>query len=133
MIPSFLALSALVLVTTATGARAQDAAGDPAAGHRKAAMCIGCHGIPHYRASFPEVYQVPMISGQGAKYITSALGAYRSGDRRHPTMRAIAVSLTDQDIADLAAYYGGQSVQAPAAAAAAPAPSSQVEIGRAHV
>lgn len=125
MIPSFLAVSALALVMMSPGARAQDGAGDPAAGQRKAAMCIGCHGIPNYRASFPEVHQVPMISGQGARYIGAALNAYRSGERRHPTMRGIAGSLSDQDIADLSAYYASHAPAA-AAAAAAPAPNPQV-------
>ena len=71
-----------------------------------AAMCIGCHGIPEYKASFPSVYRVPKIAGQSAKYIENALNAYKKGERSHPTMRGIAGSLTDQDIADLAAYYG---------------------------
>ncbi len=68
-------------------------------------MCIGCHGIPGYQASFPEVYKVPMISGQSAKYIVAALSGYKKGDRKHPTMRAIAGSLSEQDMADMAAYY----------------------------
>jgi cytochrome c553 len=79
--------------------------GDAAKGAGKAAMCIGCHGIVGYQATFPEVYKVPMISGQGGKYIVSALQAYAKGDRKHPTMRSIAGSLTDQDMADLAAFY----------------------------
>lgn len=87
-------------------AAAQEIKGDAKAAEGKIAMCIGCHGIPGYRASYPEVYSVPMIHGQSAKYIENALAAYRSGDRNHPTMKAIAGSLTDQDIADLAAYYG---------------------------
>jgi cytochrome c553 len=53
-------------------------------------MCIGCHGIKGYQASFPEIYKVPMISGQGAKYIVAALAAYQKGERKHPTMRGIA-------------------------------------------
>ena len=126
MIPSFLAVSALALVMMSPGARAQDGAGDPAAGQRKAAMCIGCHGIPNYRASFPEVHQVPMISGQGARYIAAALNGYRSGERRHPTMRGVAGSLTDQDIADLSVYYASHPPAASTAAAAAAAPSEQV-------
>jgi cytochrome c553 len=69
------------------------------------AMCIGCHGIPGYQASFPEVHKVPMISGQSAKYIAAALTAYQKGERKHPTMRSIAASLTEKDIAELAAYY----------------------------
>jgi cytochrome c553 len=69
-------------------------------------MCIGCHEIPGYKASFPTVYSVPKLYGQSAKYIENALIAYRKGDRSHPTMRSIAGSLSDQDISSLAAYYG---------------------------
>ena len=71
----------------------------------KVAMCMGCHNIRGYQASFPEVHKVPMIAGQSAKYIAAALNAYKNGDRKHPTMRGIAVSLTDQDIATISAYY----------------------------
>ena len=98
----------LTLVGGVSTAQAQEIKGDAAAGKTKAAMCIGCHGIPGYRASFPEVYQVPMISGQTAGYIVSSLNAYQKGDRKHPTMRGIAGSLSDQDINDLAAFYGSQ-------------------------
>ncbi len=112
-------------------AHAQDVKpGDKVAGEKKAAMCIGCHGIPEYRASFPEIYKVPMIAGQNAKYIVSALGAYKKGDRRHPTMRAVATTLTDQDMADLAAFYetetAGSTSGSAAVAAAMPAPSAAV-------
>jgi cytochrome c553 len=94
------------LVAAVTGTvHAQDVKGDAAAGAGKVAMCIGCHGIKGYQASFPEVYKVPMISSQGAGYIAAALTGYKKGDRKHPTMRAIAESLSDQDIADVAAYY----------------------------
>ncbi len=78
----------------------------------KVAMCIGCHGIKGYQASFPEVYRVPMISGQNARYIAAALTAYRQGDRRHPTMRGISASLSDQDINDIAAYYASSGADA---------------------
>jgi len=100
----------LALATFASAAQAQDAA----AGEKKAAMCIGCHGIPGYQASFPEVHKVPMISGQGAKYIANSLAAYKKGERKHPTMRGVATTLTDKDMADLAAYYekhGASSVK----------------------
>lgn len=90
---------------TATIAFAQDVKGDAKAAEQKIAMCIGCHGIKGYQASFPEVYKVPMISGQNAKYIVAALNAYKKGERKHPTMRGIAESLTEQDMADVAAYY----------------------------
>ena len=94
-----------VASVTAISAHAQEIKGDAKAAEQKIAMCIGCHGIKGYQASFPEVYRVPMISGQNAKYIASALNAYKKGDRKHPTMRGIADSLSDQDIADVAAYY----------------------------
>ena len=90
--------------------------GDIKAGERKIAMCIGCHGIAGYQASFPEIYKVPKISGQGSKYIVSALNAYAKGDRKHPTMRAIAQSMTEQDMLDLGAYYEVHGVVAGAPA-----------------
>lgn len=94
---------AAALVALVPAAQAQE--GKAEAGQGKAAMCIGCHGIPGYQASFPEVHKVPMIAGQNAKFIVSALTAYKKGERRHPTMRGIAESLSDQDMADLAAFY----------------------------
>jgi cytochrome c553 len=78
----------------------------------KIAMCIGCHGIKGYQASFPEVHKVPMISGQTARYIAAALAAYKSGDRKHPTMRAIADSLTEQDVKDISEFYASQAQKA---------------------
>ncbi len=79
--------------------------GDAAAGKGKTAMCAGCHGIPGFRTAYPETYHVPKLGGQNAGYIVSALKAYKVGDRSHPTMKAIAASLSEQDMADLAAYY----------------------------
>jgi cytochrome c553 len=99
-------LSALVVACATTfSAHAQEVKGDVKAGEKKIAMCIGCHGIQGYQASFPEIHKVPMISGQGAKYIVSSLNAYKNGERKHPTMRGIADNLSDQDMADLGAYY----------------------------
>ena len=86
-------------------ATAQASAGDPAAGARKTQMCAGCHGIEGWRTAFPEVYKVPKIAGQHEAYIVKALQAYKSGERSHPSMRAISASLSDKDMADLAAYY----------------------------
>ena len=98
-------LFALAVASVTALSHAQEAKGNVDAGKQKIAMCIGCHGIVGYQASFPEVHKVPMISGQSGRYIVSALDAYRKGDRKHPTMRGVADSLTDQDIADVAAYY----------------------------
>jgi cytochrome c553 len=118
----------IALVATLAGlpsAWAQDAK----AGEKKIAMCIGCHGIPGYQASFPEIHKVPMIAGQNAKYIVSALTAYKKGDRKHPTMRGIAASLSDQDMADIAAFYEqqGKDGEAPAQLAGEP-PAAAAEL-----
>jgi cytochrome c553 len=112
---TLISLSTLLgLLALAPAARSQDVKADPAAGEKKAAMCIGCHGIPGYQASFPEVHKVPMIAGQDASYIVSSLQGYAKGDRKHPTMRAIAGSLSSQDMADLAAFYQQQAKGVPA-------------------
>jgi cytochrome c553 len=111
-----LSLIALVVAVAFTfTAHAQEIKGNAKDGANKNAMCIGCHGIVGYQASFPEIHKVPMISGQGAPYIVAALTAYKKGERKHPTMRGIAESLTDQDMADLAAYYATSGVVAGAA------------------
>ncbi len=96
----------LVLAGVANVAAAADIVANAKAA--KVDQCIGCHGIPGYKATFPEVFPVPMIGGQSAKYIESALNAYKKGDRKHPTMQGIAKSMSDQDIANVAAYYSQQ-------------------------
>lgn len=108
----FLPVVVSSLVGAASIAHAQTITPSAAEGEKKAAMCIGCHGIPGYQASFPEVHKVPMIGGQSAKYLTAALNEYQKGDRKHPTMKAIAGSLTEQDVADLSAFYEKQNVAA---------------------
>ena len=119
----------LLISLLALGTSVQATAQDAKAGEKKAAMCIGCHGIPDYKASFPEIYRVPMIAGQGAKYIVSALTGYKKGDRKHPSMRAIATSLSDQDMADLAAFYSTQAKAEPAPAApTSEAPAAVAEL-----
>jgi len=101
-------VSALILALAAlSGTATAQVTGTAAAGLEKNRMCIGCHGLAGWRTAFPEVYSVPMIYGQHPQYIVKALNEYKSGERSHPSMRAIAGSLTDQDMADLAAYYGG--------------------------
>jgi cytochrome c553 len=99
-----ISLALLLLCALSLPAYAQTGNAEAAKG--KNSWCIGCHGIPMYKTAFPEVYSVPKIAGQSPEYIAKALQAYRAGDRSHPTMRGIARHLTDQDIADLAAYYG---------------------------
>lgn len=86
-------------------------AGDAAKGRDKTQMCQGCHGIDGWRTAYPEVYSVPRIGSQHEAYLVRALQGYKSGERSHPSMRAIAASLSDQDIADLAAYYAQTGVR----------------------
>ncbi len=124
----FTTIFAATVAFVTFSSQAQEIKGDAKAGESKNAMCIGCHGITGYKASFPEVYQVPMISGQSAKYISTALHAYQKGDRKHPSMRGIAESLNDQDIADLSAYYSTSGVVAGADSAAKPAKVASAEV-----
>jgi len=95
-------LAALPLVAAAQDKKAAAAADAPVS------MCIGCHAIPGYQASFPQVYRVPKIGGQSQQYLEAALKDYRQGNRNHPTMVGIAKGLTDEQIAAVAAYYAAR-------------------------
>ena len=119
LLPTLLALAGWSFV-----AQAQTAAPAGPEIESKVANCIGCHGIKGYQASFPEIHKVPMIAGQSAKYIVAALNAYKKGERKHPTMRGVAGSMTEQDMADVAAYYEqlGKTATPLPAQPAAPAP-----------
>jgi len=66
--------------------------------------CLGCHGIVSYNNIYPS-YKVPMLGNQHKDYLVAALKAYRSGERAHPTMRAHAANLSDQDISKIADYF----------------------------
>ena len=99
--------AALVVLGSAGLALAQAPKGDAQVAKKKIAICEGCHGIPGYRTAYPSVYQVPMLGGQQPGYLVKALQAYKSGERNHPSMRCVAAGLSEQDMADLAAYYAG--------------------------
>ncbi len=107
-----LAAVIVALVAPVAAAQTTASAGDPAKGAQKVSMCQGCHGILGWRTAFPEVYRVPKIAGQHPAYIIAALKEYRSGNRGHPSMKAIAASLSDADMADIAAYYAHAPLQA---------------------
>lgn len=80
------------------------AAGDPAAGEGKVTACAACHGIDG-KATAP-IY--PNLAGQNAPYLENALKAYRAGERgggMSMMMTPQAQALSDEDIADIAAYY----------------------------
>ena len=83
------------------------AASDAEGVRSKTSMCEGCHGIEGYRTAYPVAYNVPKLGGQHAAYLAKALRDYKSGERNHPTMKAIAATLSDKDIEELAAFYAG--------------------------
>ncbi|MDN5939495.1 MAG: c-type cytochrome [Salinisphaera sp.] len=95
------AIGAVLVLCLALPAWAQK--GDPEAGRVKAATCMGCHGIKDYSMVYP-TYHVPKLGGQHAAYISAALKAYAKGNRDFATMHAQAASLSEQDIADIAAF-----------------------------
>lgn len=103
-------LLALGLVISVGGAMTAQADGSVASGKVRAYTCQGCHGIPNYKNAFPS-YSVPKLGGQNVTYLQNALQAYASGERSHPTMHSQAVSLTDEDRANLAAYFHGEKTQ----------------------
>jgi cytochrome c553 len=104
-----------------------DLEGDPARGAALALTCQGCHAIEGYRNAYPS-YHVPRLGGQNADYIEVALLGYRRGSRDHATMQAQARTLSDQDIADVAAYFASLEGAPQTGKSAASAP--QVEAGR---
>ena len=108
---SLIVALAAALAAGSAAAQGGAPAGDAAKGREKVQMCQGCHGIDGWRTAFPEVYRVPKIAGQHPAYLVAALKAYKSGDRKHPSMVAIAASLSDQDMANLAAYYAQSGLQ----------------------
>jgi cytochrome c553 len=80
--------------------------GDPHRGKLNSYTCLGCHGIDDYKNAYP-MYSVPKLEGQNPEYLAAALHGYRDGDRSHITMHDQAETLSDQDIADIAAYFAG--------------------------
>jgi cytochrome c553 len=98
---------ALLAGLVAAQSSAVTAEGNVEAGRKAAETCIGCHGVEGYFNVYPS-YHVPKIGGQQAGYIAAALKAYRSGERKHKTMQANANNLTDEVIADIAAYFAAQ-------------------------
>ena len=107
----FTLLTALAMAATQAAAQNAAPAGDPQKGSQKVQMCQGCHGIVGWRTAYPVIYRVPKIAGQHPAYIVTALKDYRGGQRSHPSMDAIAASLSDQDMADIAAYYAQTPLQ----------------------
>jgi len=101
------ALACASLASTTVPAQDQPLQGDAKHGKAISYTCLGCHGIEGYKNAYP-MYSVPKLEGQHPEYLAAALQEYRSGDRAHLTMHAQASTLSDQDIADIAAYFAGK-------------------------
>lgn len=100
-------LSMALTLGTATIATMAAGEGDAIAGREAAETCMGCHAVDGYYNVYPS-YKVPKIGGQSAQYIEVALKAYRDGSRSHGTMHANAANLSDEAIANIAAYVASQ-------------------------
>ena len=98
------AKSRIAAATLALFSLAAQADGDIARGAKLAYTCLGCHGIENYKNAYPK-YSVPKLGGQNQAYIVAALAEYKAGARWHPTMRGYATELSNQDRADLAAWF----------------------------
>jgi cytochrome c553 len=83
-------------------------AGDATAGQEKASTCVACHGLDGNSTDPAN----PKIAGQNARYIERHVKLIKSGTREAATMLEFAQPLSDQDIADIAAYYATQKVRA---------------------
>jgi len=107
--PAAFGLTAAALLIVLLAPAQARAEGDPERGRKLAYTCHGCHGIENYKNAYPN-YSVPKLGGQHAAYLIAALNEYDAKARWHPTMRGMAATLTDQDKADIAAFFQGEPV-----------------------
>jgi cytochrome c553 len=105
---SRLALLLLGLAGLPLAAEPPAAAGDVAAGRRKALQCQTCHGLD----GLSKLPDAPHLAGQPERYLVKSLDEYRTGVRKDEMMAIVVKGLNDQDIADLAAYYSAIEVSA---------------------
>jgi cytochrome c553 len=89
-----------VLIAALAAVGASQAAGDAAAGKAKAGSCAGCHG-----ANGEGVGSNPPLAGKSEAALVQAMQEYKSGKRNNPVMKTFATQLSDQDTANVAAYY----------------------------
>ena len=101
MIQALVVMAGLVLVSSAT------IAGDAAAGQAKSALCAGCHGADGNSA----VPNFPKLAGQGEKYLIKQMEDIKSGARNVPEMTGMLAASSEQDLADLAAYFASKTIQ----------------------
>ena len=98
-----IAVAALLLATAAPAG-----AGDVVAGRRKALACQACHGLD----GLSKLPDAPHLAGQPERYLVKSLDEYRKGVRKNELMTLVVKDLSDQDIADLASYYGAIEISA---------------------
>ncbi|GJH12898.1 cytochrome c [Caballeronia novacaledonica] len=97
-----IALTAAMLAgVLAAVSHAAFAAGDVKAGRAKATACAACHGID----GMSKLPEAPNLAGQTEEYLVKALNDFRSGERKNEMMSMMAKTLSDADVANLAAYY----------------------------
>lgn len=131
---SWLRLSALsaalagAALASAAFAQAPAATGNAARGKVLSQTCLGCHGIEGYRNAYPN-YEVPRLWGQSPAYIVAALQEYRDGKQRtFVTMHAQASTLSDQDMQDIATYFGSHPLAKGTIPASAPKPPAAAAV-----
>jgi len=121
-----LVAAAVCLGVASTSVMAQEPLqGNPQRGKQLSYTCLGCHGVDGYKNAYPN-YSVPELEGQHPEYLAAALKEYRDGDRAHLTMHSQASSLTDQDIADVVAYFAGKQLTADSKPEGAIPPAAQL-------
>lgn len=114
-------IASTVMLVGITAANLAAAAGDVQAGQTKAStVCLACHGLDGNSVN-PEW---PSIAGQHEAYIVKQVKAFRAGERTNVLMSPIALTLTDKEIEDTAAYYASQKIKGQEAA------KSKVELGQ---
>lgn len=93
----YLALSMFIIFISASA----QAAGDAAAGKSKAGLCAACHGAEGISST--DIW--PNLKGQKYGYLVKQIKAFRDGSRKDPSMQPMVANLSDEDVANLAAYY----------------------------
>jgi cytochrome c553 len=100
-----------VLASFTLNAQEASLKADPVHGKAISYTCLGCHGVAGYKNAYPN-YSVPELRGQHPEYLVAALKEYKSGERSHFTMHSQAEELSEQDMADIAAYFAGAPLSA---------------------
>jgi cytochrome c553 len=102
---SILVMASVLLALLSPAAQA---AGDAAAGRRKAVQCQTCHGLD----GLSKIPEAPNLAGQPELYLVKSLNDFRQGVRKNEMMSIVSQALSDADIADLAAYYAAIEISA---------------------